>query len=346
MPITFLLPTSITDADNNIDLGTIADVDEGVANADGQRIDFAANSWSGANIVTFALGNLPAGALNINSVILRVRCHIARSDTNDTATFVWDVDNANINGSVQWVETDSTVFVNRQITTTGSPSVADVNGASIRVEQTTFNQSMGPDNISHRLDALELEVDWGGILPITGTCNIAFSSNASISADVPIAGTVSATFTPVSEIFNSLRFSLSASANIAASGEDTTFQLTAPATKSTGDFGAGRIQDDENPSDTITLTADQYTEVEFSIEANADAVDGGIYDFRITLDGVPLDTYTVTPQWTIAAAGGLTPITGSTSIVFTPTGDMDGSIGQVTGLSTSAFTPTSGLTGI
>jgi len=94
-------------------------------------------------------------------------------------------------------------------------------------------------------------------------------------------------------------FELSASSNITASGEVTTAQLTAPATKTTGDFSAGRIQDDENPADAVTIGTDEYTEFEWSIEATTNAAEA-TYDFRVTLDGVAIDTYTVTPQMTVS----------------------------------------------
>jgi len=76
-------------------------------------------------------------------------------------------------------------------------------------------------------------------------------------------------------------FTLSPSSNIAASGASTTAQLTAPSGKTTSDFVTGRIQDDENPSDTIDVTTDDYTELEWAIIANAAAVDSGIYEFRV-----------------------------------------------------------------
>lgn len=92
---------------------------------------------------------------------------------------------------------------------------------------------------------------------------------------------------------------LSASANIAVSGENTTAQLTAPATKTTGDFGGGRIQDDENPGDTVDIGADEYREDEWSIVANLDSVYDETYEFRVLVNGQPIGTYTVTPQLTI-----------------------------------------------
>lgn len=92
---------------------------------------------------------------------------------------------------------------------------------------------------------------------------------------------------------------LSASTNIAASGENTTFQLTAPATKSTTDFGGGRIQDDENPGDTVDIGADEYREDEWSVEANLDSVYDETYQFRVLTNGTVIGTYTVDPRLTI-----------------------------------------------
>ncbi|QQR77515.1 MAG: hypothetical protein IPJ67_05325 [Candidatus Moraniibacteriota bacterium] len=107
------------------------------------------------------------------------------------------------------------------------------------------------------------------------------------------------------------RILLSLSSNITASGENTTSQLTAPSGKSTSDFDAGRIQDDENPADTVDITTDDYTEMEWSLTATSSASASDIYQFRVTSNGTALTTYSVTPQWTIG-----TPITisGSSNI--------------------------------
>lgn len=102
-------------------------------------------------------------------------------------------------------------------------------------------------------------------------------------------------------------FALKASANIAASGEATTAQLTAPSGKTTSDFVAGRIQDDENPADAVNITADDYTELEWCIEATTYAEDAETYEFRVTQNGVVLDTYTVTPEWTIGSGAAAAP---------------------------------------
>lgn len=93
---------------------------------------------------------------------------------------------------------------------------------------------------------------------------------------------------------------LSASSNIAASGESTTAQLSVP----TGSpaFTAGRIQDDENPTDAVDINDSQYTEMEWSMIATNEATDGETYQFRVTANGQILTTYTVTPEWTIGSA--------------------------------------------
>lgn len=62
------------------------------------------------------------------------------------------------------------------------------------------------------------------------------------------------------------------------------------------------MQDDENPADAIDLAADKYTELEWSLQAvNGVALNAEVYEFRVTLNGVPMDTYTVTPTWTIGS---------------------------------------------
>jgi len=85
----------------------------------------------------------------------------------------------------------------------------------------------------------------------------------------------------------------------------TTAQLTAPATKTTGDFDAGRIEEVSNPAAAIDITDDDYTEVEWCFEAVPNSEEA-TYDFRVTVAGVALDTYTETPQLTVEVGGGET----------------------------------------
>jgi len=111
-------------------------------------------------------------------------------------------------------------------------------------------------------------------------------------------------------------FAMSASGNIAASGENTTGQLTAPAA---GTFFGGRIQDDENPADTVDPGDGQYLEDEWCIEALAASTLGETYDFRVLVAGQPQTTITVTPGLTIAQGD----IDAALSIVLSVVADLD-----------------------
>jgi len=106
---------------------------------------------------------------------------------------------------------------------------------------------------------------------------------------------------------------MSPSANITASGDNTTYQLSAPSGKATSDFDAGRMQDDENPSDAVTISADDYTEMEWCLSAES-STDGNTYQFRVTIGGNVLDTYTVTPEWTIGTVSSAIKKVGGVAI--------------------------------
>jgi hypothetical protein len=99
---------------------------------------------------------------------------------------------------------------------------------------------------------------------------------------------------------------LAASANIAASAATaTTAQLTAPSGKTTSNFTAASISDDTNPLPGVTVAAGNYTEAEWCLQAVSPAVNGDVYLFQVTRAGTALDTYSVTPQWTVGTAAPL-----------------------------------------
>jgi hypothetical protein len=97
---------------------------------------------------------------------------------------------------------------------------------------------------------------------------------------------------------------LSLSDNIAASAATaTTAQLSVPGGKS---FTAGAISDDTNPI-TTDIGNGYYSEWEWCVKANSAVIaTSDVLTFRVTVAGVVLSTYTVTPSWTIGA-GGPTP---------------------------------------
>jgi len=93
---------------------------------------------------------------------------------------------------------------------------------------------------------------------------------------------------------------LKLSANIAASAAThTTYQLTAPSGKTTGDFQEGHISDDTNPITSTDLDSGKYTEIEWSIKTCLGLADNDEIEFRVTNSGTVIDTYTVTPKITI-----------------------------------------------
>lgn len=87
---------------------------------------------------------------------------------------------------------------------------------------------------------------------------------------------------------------LAPSTNI-TDGDPTTFQLIPPATKATTDFVAGKISDETNPV-SVTITSDNYTELEWSISVNAEQDE--VFDLRVTDAGTPISE-AITPSITI-----------------------------------------------
>lgn len=97
---------------------------------------------------------------------------------------------------------------------------------------------------------------------------------------------------------------ITTSGNITAGGEATTARLTAPSGKTTSDFVTGRRWDDENGSDSIDITTDDYTEVEWLVYLASTMNANDYVDFRVYAGSTALTTYTVTPRWTIPGVGG------------------------------------------
>lgn len=122
-------------------------------------------------------------------------------------------------------------------------------------------------------------------------------------------------------------FELALSSNFTDS-DATTAQLTAPSGKTSGaDFQAGEMCETSNPAPAINLGSGKYTEVEWCIQATTDAENAAQYEFRVTKDGVALDTISVTPKWTVgtppeppagdaAAVTGFGSVTGLSSITL------------------------------
>jgi hypothetical protein len=77
-------------------------------------------------------------------------------------------------------------------------------------------------------------------------------------------------------------------------------------TGGTGTFTTGRSTTNSNPLTTIDIISDGRTEVAFALKATTDAIDAGVYEFKIVKsDNSVLDIYPTTlPRWTIGGGGG------------------------------------------
>lgn len=175
MPIVFLKPTSQTDTGVNVATGVLTDVDEGVAGADANLEVSVGKQWATPFFVEYGVEDLPGDADSIISVKLRIRARITGTWIDDSIQYNWTVVGTGMSGQVQWdFENDfGAGLANREVTTTGSPTVANVNAALIRVTQ-AYSGSMAKEDITHDWDCLELEVDYD-----TGGGNVVLTADPS-----------------------------------------------------------------------------------------------------------------------------------------------------------------------
>jgi hypothetical protein len=197
----------------------------------------------------------------------------------------------------------------------------DVDENSLDVNGTGFESTQGTGTVwladETTLVASNAEVDladaintWGDLEVNLNLPNLGATEKTNIEAlivsDGPalfiilVNNSSEETSLPVT-VHRAKAFAMSLSANIATSGENTTGQLTAPAS---GSFGGGRIQDDENPADTVDIGDDEFFEDEWCIEALTASVYTETYLFRVLIAGAPAATITVTPGLTVEVAAG------------------------------------------
>jgi len=235
-------------------------------------------------------------------------------------------------------DTDAAVAITAVFLATSGPTISDIEtdeefdnlDTGITITGTTFEASQGTGKVE-----LGDDPDYGTATKVEQTVTSWADTSIDFTVDLSTLtpGALWIFVTNDSDDLNdpgfavtvhrAVAFALKSSANISASGEDTTAQLTAPAA---GSFGGGRIQDDENPGDTVNLADGEYREDETCFEATANS-ETAQYEFRILLEGVVIDTYTVTPKWTVTAgtiynetatltAAGAIPRTGT--LTMTP----------------------------
>jgi hypothetical protein len=163
------------------------------------------------------------------------------------------------------------------------------------------------------VDLTDAIVAWGNLLVNLDLTDLNAGDQAAIEALIVSDGhalfvilvndSAEETSLPVT-VHRAKAFAMSLSANIAASGENTTAQLTAP---TSGSFGGGRIQDDENPADTVDIGDDEFFEDEWCIEALANSVYDETYLFRVLVGASPAETITVIPGLTVEVDAAVPP---------------------------------------
>jgi hypothetical protein len=189
----------------------------------------------------------------------------------------------------------------------------------------TSTQAIGASSATLKMNAVSVSPSFGGISSASSPAVLSLDAVTvvpSITQNVPanpatikllansVSPTVGALAKAVTQAIAKLQAALLTvtqinpivlydSTYISASGEPTTERLTAPS--GAVSFSAGRIQDDENPSDSIAANTTGWTEVEWSLQALASAA-GKTYKFRVQVGGVPI-TILITPKLTITSTG-------------------------------------------
>lgn len=146
----------------------------------------------------------------------------------------------------------------------------------------------------------------GGIAVITGGKATAGSTgNTTATGDSSTTHAyITIALAPVAPIVHPILLSPSAFVS-AAAADTTTPQLTPPSGKTTANHQAARVSDDTNPLPAIDPATGVYLEAEYSLAAQSGVATGAQeYEFRVTKAGTALDSYTVTPSWTIASGSG------------------------------------------
>lgn len=212
---------------------------------------------------------------------------------------------AGATGALTWAQTDaasgSWAYAIRPqplFTATGSPALNNLTAAGSAAHAQIASGTPALKKLATNASGI-VQPDAGGASNLPNLLTSGSAQQKQIASGNPVLPGTNAAGT--GNAAGGSAFRLIASPNVAVSGENTTAQLTPPSGKTTSDFGGGRIQDDENPTDTVDVGLNQYREDEWVIEATADAEADAVYEFEIVeADDTPLTLYNVNPRWTIA----------------------------------------------
>lgn len=278
-----------------------------------RRVDFFVKdtvTGSETGTVTVSLSGTTANTLR--ATIFRIE--VPSEYSIDTA-LVSGADSSNGTGYSAAASSSATFDANRlvligtaQNIDTGTVSAAAITATGITFGTLTNRATTAVTNGNdHRHILHSVPVSSG-----SGTVAPTFSYTISASGSGPTGFLVLRARLPavVNEIY------VAASSNIAAGGEATTARLTAPSGKTTSDFVTGRRWDDENGTDTIDITVDDYTEVEWCLNTQSPATNGDYFEFRVYAGAAALQTYTVTPRLTLGSPPAFMPVRRRSSAHF------------------------------
>jgi hypothetical protein len=133
-----------------------------------------------------------------------------------------------------------------------------------------------------------------------------------------------ATYYAVNDAVNELQWDLYATDNISAGGVDTTSNIDdgtddALPDPAGGSFVAGRLVDDNDETASISLDPNEFTEIEFSIQANNNATDGDEFCLRLGRSGgTGLESY---DQYALVNIGASATAVALTSFSATGAGN-------------------------
>lgn len=267
-------------------------VDTGTRRVDIFRKDTVTGSESGT--VTVSLSGTTANTLRAS--IIRVEVPAGHSIVEEIGT---GADTTNGTGysaastsNIDWLANDLAIVAVAQNLDSGTLSSVSLTATDVTFGTLTSRASTAVTNGNdHRHIIYSAPVS-----SVTGTPDNAptFAYTCSGSCSGPTA------FLRLRSVQDTRDVYVQTSANITAGGQATTAQLAAPSGMTTSNFVAGRMWDDENGTDTVAVASGEYTELEWCLYFDAAA--SGTYDFRVTDGGTALQTYTVTPSVTIAAA--------------------------------------------
>jgi hypothetical protein len=137
--------------------------------------------------------------------------------------------------------------------------------------------------------------------------NSGTATSGAVSYELQVAETATCSGGSYTAVDSSTHWNIMDSTNVTdgSASENVSGGLTDPGTSS---WVAGELEDSADSTDTVTLAADEFTEIEFAVQATTSATAGGDYCFKLVEAGSgDLDTYTQYAKVSIAGGGNSPP---------------------------------------